>query len=114
MLTRTYRFHGYNSLNWVYRQGATVRDPMLALRYAKNSKRTHSRAAVVVSRKISKSAVVRNRIRRRVYEILRPSLAQSNDSYDLVFTIYKVDIAELSFTELKSLIERLLKQAGVH
>ena len=36
-----------------------------------NSEQENFRAAIIVSKKISKKAVVRNKIRRRAYEILR-------------------------------------------
>ena len=70
MIAKQNRFHGRNSLNTVYRKGKAVRGEYASLRYA-SSRRKDYRLAVVVSRKVSKSAVVRNRIRRRIYEIVR-------------------------------------------
>ena len=70
MIAKQNRFHGRNSLNTVYRKGKAVRGEYASLRYA-SSRRSDYRLAVVVSRKVSKSAVVRNRIRRRIYEIVR-------------------------------------------
>ncbi len=113
MIARTHRFHGYNSLNWAYRRGQAVRDSKIALKYAINSKRSSYRAAVVVSRKVSKSAVVRNRIRRRIYEVIRECEPQIKDSYDLIFSVYSDSIAELPYSELKQLIVNQLRQAQV-
>jgi ribonuclease P protein component len=60
MISRAHRFHGYNSLNFVYRNGQTVRGPLFAIKYTINPKRKSYRAAVVVSKKVNKSAVARN------------------------------------------------------
>ncbi len=113
MINKINRFHGYSSLNWVYRNGKTVRDPKLSLRYSLNTKRHKYRLAVVVSRKISKSAVVRNRIRRRIYEIVRDYQDSITASYDLVFTIHMVELVDMPHPELAALIHSLLSQAGV-
>ena len=71
MLIRAHRFHGYNSLRGVYGRGQTLRASLLNLKYQWREPNRPYRVAVVVSRKVSKSAVVRGRIRRRIYEIVR-------------------------------------------
>lgn len=70
------------------------------------------RVAIVVSRKVSKSAVVRNRIRRRLYEIVREHGHIAN-SVDLVFTVYKEDVAKMSHASLQKLVLGQLEQASV-
>ncbi len=113
MLARAYRFHGHNSLSFVYRTGETARTPELALRFAANSRRNTYRTAIVVSKKLSKSAVVRNRIRRRVYEQVR-GLVSLTTTHDLVFTAYSDRIDEMSERELNAIIRRLLQIADIH
>jgi ribonuclease P protein component len=71
MISRTNRFHGYSSLRNVYRHGSTARGPLFAVKAIANPKRRSYRLAVVVSRKVNKSAVARNRMRRRLYELAR-------------------------------------------
>ena len=111
MLSRTNRFHGHNSLNWAYRHGATIRDSKMSLKYAANQRRRNFRAAVVVSRKVSKSAVVRNRIRRRIYEILRSYSQGIDGGQDLIFMVYSADIADMPQSELEALVKRLLTES---
>lgn len=113
MIRRANRFHGYNSLNYVYRRGQTVRGPLCSLKYAHNERRQTYRAAVIVSKKVSKSAVVRNRIRRRVYEAIRGLETGITSPYDLVFTIFSDNVAALSHEDLVRAIRAQLKQAGV-
>ena len=113
MLSQKYRFHGRNSLNRAYRKGRTVRDPRISLRYVYLANYNNFRVAVVVSRKVSKSAVVRNRIRRRIYEAVRLRAEQLRPGYELIFSVYSDDLAKLSPKELEVLILSQLKQAGV-
>ncbi len=85
----------------------------MALRYAGNTRRKSSRVAVVVSKKVSKSAVKRNRIRRRVYEVIRQYLPAIDQPHDIIFTIFDEQVAELSHPELTKLVGSQLKKAGI-
>lgn len=112
MISRLHRFHGHNSLSFVYRQGQTARGPQLLLKFVPNTRRKTYRAAVVVSRKVDKSAVVRNRIRRRVYEAVRQNEAAIQGSYDLVFTALDAQLATIDAEELHKLVGNLLQKVG--
>jgi ribonuclease P protein component len=113
MLSRTNRFHGLGSLRYAYRSGQTVRGQLLSLKYARNDRRKAYRAAVVVSKKVNKSAVVRNRIRRRVYEALQPQANSISGPYDLVFTVFSDRVATMPMAELQQTIRGQLNQSGV-
>jgi ribonuclease P protein component len=111
MISRANRFHGYNSLRYVYTRGQTVRGPLITIKYVANEKRKIYRCAVVVSKKVSKSAVVRNRIRRRIYEQIR--LLSIQKPYDIVATVYSDQVAEIPTSELANKIKVHLKTAGI-
>ena len=113
MIHSEHRFHGRSSLRFVYQKGHMVRGGLLSLRYAQNDRRSSYRVAVVVSRKVSKSAVVRNRIRRRLYEIVRKHATYITKPYDLVITVYGEDTAKVSHTQLQQLVLGQLAQAGI-
>lgn len=113
MIARTHRFHGYGSLRYTYQHGKTIRGPLCAIRFIKNSRRTSYRMAVVVSKKVSKSAVVRNRIRRRLYEAVRRQEAKITEPYDIILTVFSEQLAELTAPEIDRLIHAQLKQAGI-
>jgi len=113
MIKGTHRFHGRSSLGFVYKQGQTVRGPLVALRFVNNERRQTYRLAVVVSRKVSKSAVVRNRLRRRLYEIVRTNAPSITGPYDLVFSIYDETVSNLSHANLQKLVMELLTKAKV-
>jgi ribonuclease P protein component len=113
MIASKYRFRGYNSLRYVYRHGKTVRSPQLALRYVPNERRKLSRCAVVVSKTVSKSAVSRNRIRRRLYENVRPLLPELSRAHDLVITVFQPEVTNIQAAELETIIGGLFTRAGL-
>ena len=85
----------------------------MSLKFIANPKRTNFRVAVVVSRKVSKSAVVRNRIRRRIYTAIEPIAKELPASYDLILNVYSSDLADMPYTSLVSLLTHLFNQAGI-
>jgi ribonuclease P protein component len=113
MIGRSNRFHGRASIQRLYKSGKLVRSASLSLRYAPNSRRTEYRLAVVVSRKVSKSAVVRNRIRRRLYEHVRILSASIPVSHDLIITVYDENMAEMPATGLNEEVVKLFNKADL-
>lgn len=111
MIARSHRFHGYGSLRFVYQNGQTVRGPLTALKYVINPRRKDYRLAVVVSKKVHKHAVVRNLIRRRLYEAVRRQ--NITKSYDIVMTVFHEQLATLPVDEIDRLVHTQLKQAGI-
>lgn len=111
MLSQAYRFHGHGSLRHVYSKGTAIRGTYGMLKYAPNNRRKKWRAAVVVSKKVHKSAVVRNRIRRRVYEIVRLTISPSLPPIDIVFIAHSAKIAEITHDELERAITHQLEKA---
>ncbi len=114
MLASDYRFHGHGSLNYLYRNGKTVRGRLFMLKFVQNKRREANRASVVVSRKVAKSAVVRNRIRRRLYEVLRLHWKQIVAPTDLVVTVLSVEVATIPAKELNHMLFELLKQSHLY
>jgi ribonuclease P protein component len=113
MISRKHRFHGHNSLNFVYKNGLTVRGPLFAIKYAINPRRQTYRAAVVVSRKVHKSAVARNRMRRRLYAALQEFEPQINEPYDIVLTVFHDTLIDELPKNLTSQLKRQLEAAGI-
>lgn len=112
MINVTHRFHGHNSLRLVYSRGRTARSAFISLKYLERSNGRPYRAAVVVSRKVHKSAVVRNRIRRRIYEVIRLSDDRLTDHCDLVFTVFSERVAEMPAADLAATVKQLLQTAA--
>ena len=111
MIGRTHRFHGRAGIRRLQKTGGSVRSGQLALRYASNSVDSSYRLAVVVSRRVSKSAVVRNRIRRRLYERVRILSSSFTAPHDLVLVVYDEQIAHEPVERLTSEVTKLFKKA---
>ncbi len=110
MLTRVHRFHGHNALRPLYQKGKSVYSPNIKLLYAPSQKHNY-RVSVVVSKKVHKSAVVRNRIRRRVYEYVREYLQATTNSVDLIFIVQAPHLADIPADELQKELDSLLQKA---
>ena len=113
MISSTNRFHGYGSLKYTYSRGETVRGPLCSTKYALNSRRRKYRLAVVVNKKVNKSAVVRNKIRRQIYEVVRLVSDQIKNPYDIVITVFSDQILDISHDELSVMIKAQLHQAEI-
>lgn len=97
MIAKKNRFHGHNSVSRV--RGQSVHAPLFSVYYARNRRRDY-RMAVVVSKKTAKSAVVRNRIRRRLYEAVRTARLFNDQSLDVVFVVRSDELAGVPSAQL--------------
>ena len=112
MIQKKYRFHSRGGVRYTYQHGKTIRDSKLSLVFATNA-RNRQRYAVVVSKKVLKSAVGRNHIRRRVYEAIRLELPNIQQPVDCIFVIYAKEVAQMDFSELRKRIHDLLIEAKI-
>lgn len=114
MIPSPFRFHGHNSLRYVYANGKAVRSQPLTIKWVKNSHRTRPRISVVVSKKVLKSAIGRNRIRRRLYEYVRVNLPHLNDVYDIVIIATSPDLRTMEYSDLKAQLDQLFTKAELY
>ena len=112
MLSKKYRFHSRGGVRYVYQKGKTIRASKMSLVFTPNNK-GFTRMAVVVSKKIEKSAVGRNRIRRRIYEVLRLNIDSIPKKTDYIFVVYSKDVMKMEFMELTKMIEKLVKESQI-
>lgn len=90
-----------------------MRNQHMALRFVVNKRRGIYRLAVVVSKKVHKSAVKRNRVRRRLYEIVRLQSDNIKAPYDMVFTVFSDQIVDLPSEKLQEMVVGLLNQSNI-
>ena len=110
MLSKKYRFHSRGGVKYVYRHGKTIRRPDLSLVFCNND-HNKTRFAVVVSKKVNKSAVGRNRIRRRIYEAIRLDFDKFKQPRDYIFVVYSRNLKDLPFPELQKTIRSLIEES---
>lgn len=113
MIAGRYRFHGYGSLKFLYHKGETHRSRSVSLRVVNNPRREESRVAVIVTKKVQKAAPRRNRIRRRVYEIVRTNWSHIKPGHDILISIYDPQAGVMPYAELERSVIGILKQAHV-
>jgi ribonuclease P protein component len=111
VIAQKFRFHGYGSLKFVYSKGKTVRGRFVSLKFVTNPRRKSPRLSVVVSKKVSKKSPVRNRMRRRIYEVIRLHWPQVDEGIDMVVTVFDERVATMPSAELKELLQDLFAQA---
>ena len=112
MIAQKFRFHGHASLKYVFSRGQQSRSKFFSIKWTTNPRRRNPRLAVVVSKKVFKSAVKRNRIRRRVYEIVRPFLTDT-PAIDVVISVYAAEVLDASHDELTIQLLPLLHKASL-
>lgn len=110
MINASKRFHGHGSLKYVYRNSYVARSHMMTVRSVINRRRAEPRFAVVVSKKVHKSAVGRNRIRRRLYEIVRRDIPPLPYVYDTVVIVTSSEVLAADHTELVNTMRSLFDQ----
>lgn len=84
----------------------------MSLVFVENT-RGFTRVAVVVSKKVEKTAVGRNRIRRRMYEALRVNFDLIPKGVDYVFVVYSKEIMKIKFSELEEMLGKLVEESKV-
>ncbi|MBP7760304.1 ribonuclease P protein component [Candidatus Saccharibacteria bacterium] len=109
MIPRTQRFHGRNSFRSVFKNGTTRRGRVLLMKFTPSPHRPTSRTAVVVSKKTLKSAVKRNRVRRRIFNIVRHELQSLTHHYDIVLTVTSAETVTLPSSDLEHEIALLFR-----
>jgi ribonuclease P protein component len=88
--------------------GRTRTHPLLVVHFVPNAL-DHDRFAISTSRRLG-GAVQRNRVRRRVREVLRRRPEVAGDGWDILIVARPASL-EAPFDELRSALERLL--AGI-
>ena len=112
MLSKKYRFHSRGGVKYAYRHGKTVRSAKMSLVFVPNE-RGFTRVAVVVSKKVEKTAVGRNRIRRRVYEVIRRNFDLVPPRTDYVFVIYSKEVMKMPYGELEEMLGKLVEESKI-
>ena len=112
MLSAKFRFHSRGGVRYVYRSGKTLRRPGLSLIFCDNT-HAKTRFAVVVSKKVLKSAVARNRVRRRLYEAIRLNFDNFKHQRDYIFVVYDKNLLKLPFSELEHQLRSLAEASAI-
>lgn len=111
MLPALNRLKRPRDISRAQRQGRFLAFGQINLRSVSNG-HSFTRVVIVVSKKVSNKATVRNRIRRRLASTLRSEWATVASGYDIVILV-QGDIAELPVPEINKMIAGAFDKAGL-
>ncbi len=94
-------------MDQVFKTGLSFYCPVLGLKYLPNTL-GFNRLGIVIGLKVSKKAVVRNKIKRQIREIVRKDFPETKTSYDMVIITIK-GLEKNSFLEIKETLLKLAK-----
>lgn len=108
MIGRVYRLRRRRSFDVIYKRGKSYADAALVL-LCLEGKLPQPKVGFVVGKKVGK-AVVRNRVKRRLREIVRPLLPQMKGHTSYV-VVARSPSARLTFAQLRQSVVALLDKA---
>ena len=111
MLKKEFRLRKQKDFENVFNRGVYFSEKFLILKAVENNL-PFSRFGFVVSKKISKKAVERNRVKRLMSESIRLSQEEIKPGFDVVF-VSRSGIVGESLEEVKEPMENLLKKLGL-
>lgn len=107
MLAKQYRLQKDRDFKSVFKKGKTLSGKLLFLKVKKNDLQV-SRFGLIIGKKISNKAVIRNRLKRQLREIIKNNLFNIKPGFDIVI-ITKPEIINKNYQEIKNDFEKLLK-----
>ena len=111
MLAIKYRLTKQKDFDNVWQTGRSSFNECLGIKASKN-KLANSRFGFVVSTKISKKAVDRNKIKRRLRNIIKENIEHIKPGYDVVIITQKA-IINKEYKEIKDLVVKSLNKLGL-
>ena len=109
MLSRKYKLKKDNDFKEVFKNGRYKEKDFIKIKFLKNNLEI-SRFSFIVGLKISKKAVQRNKIKRRLEEIIRLNFKQIITGFDIIIFINK-EIIEKEYIEIEENLIYLLKKS---
>lgn len=106
MLPKKRRILKLSEWNKLHKRGKGAHSIEIVLKYIKNNIEI-SRFGFIVSTKISKKAVERNLIKRRMRDVIEKNLSNIKEGYDIIF-IAKPKIISNNYSEIEQRINKLL------
>ena len=111
MLPKENRLKKKRDFEQVFKRGIGLKEDFLFLKIKKNNF-GKKRFGFIVSQKVSKKAILRNRIKRKLREIIREKLPSIKPGIDGVL-VAQPGLEKKDFSEIKETINSLFKRAKV-
>ena len=111
MLPQDSRLQNEKDIERVYRKGKSFKEDFLVLKAVKNSL-AKSRFAFIVSQKVSKKAVARKKVKRRLRETIKKQIKAMAPGFDNL-VIARSETSDKNFPEIEKVLTKLLKKANL-
>lgn len=108
MLPKINRLKKKKDFEKVFNDGQTIKSDIFFLKTLPNDQKVN-RIGFVVSKKIDKRAVIRNKVKRRLREAIKGFLSQLKTGQDYIF-IALPKIKDKGLEEIRTTIEKTLKK----
>ncbi|MCK9438981.1 MAG: ribonuclease P protein component [Patescibacteria group bacterium] len=112
MFNQNNRLRKTKEIEKTFKNGKSFYSNVLGFKVLKNDL-NESRFCVIISAKISKKAVERNKIKRRIRAIVNRDLKQIKKGFDIIIIVTK-NIINLEFSGLSQEVEDSFKKIGVY
>ncbi len=100
MLLKKYKLRKKNDFKYVFENGKYQNNSFIRLKIVKNNQIEISRFGFMVSSKISKKAVERNKIRRRLERIVQLNIRKIKTGFDVII-LAKPEINKKDYMEIQ-------------
>jgi len=111
MLEKKYRITKNADFKRIYQKGKFFSNDFFLVKFYPN-RLSNSRFSIIVNKKINKKAVIRNKIKRQIREIVRNKLKQLRSGFDIIIII-KRDLSQDFFNEMEKQLLVLFKKADL-
>jgi ribonuclease P protein component len=111
MFAKNNRLRKTKEIDLVFKQGKSAFEKALGIKTKKNDL-SNTKITVLVSVKVSKKAVERNLLKRRIRAALRENISNFKGSYDLV-VVTQPSAKNLDYVEIQQTIKKLLKKLKI-
>jgi len=116
VLPRRYRLQNYQEIEKVKKEGKLYQISFFGLlilkRTLSEAEGLPTRFAFIVSKKLSKKAVQRNRAKRLLSEAVRGLLPKVKPGFDIIF-LGKKSLIGKSFSEIQVEVEKVFRKSGL-
>jgi len=109
MIAKKFRLHKKSDFDELAKSFNKFYSNNFVLRSVKNNENINC-FAVVVSKKISLKAVIRNKIRRRLFEIIRLNMNNFKKGFNIIIFVKK-GVLEMEYSELEKEVFYLFNKA---
>lgn len=112
MLAKKYRLTGRSVLEEVKKEGTLYQADSFGVLVRKRTENKPSRFAFIVSTKISKAAVERNKAKRKLREAVKQKINKVADGYDVLF-LTKRNTLDRKSKDITREVEKVFKESGL-